>query len=452
MMREEQTAERNQLIKKMKRIQNKIDIAYYIGKHDRTLKYIEQTEELIKEFQGDVPEEIKGLHTVWLWYRAHIYAFKGNLALSFKDTNHLLKVAQLYDYKRGISYGESALGWYYYAFGDLDQGLVHFDRAIRLGEENLNHLMDFIILADHLCLATFISIQKEDLESAKKYLKRLEELKELKSADSIIKTNYRMAKACLLKLSMGSRDRVMAEDIFREIIEEARSSFMYKLQALTELCELLLVELRLSNDINIIGEIKPLLEKLIGMAQTSGLNHWLIEAYILHGKLALIMFDIEGSRRYLTQARRMAERLGFTGLADVIAELHETMMEKLDTWEQLEKTDAPLSERIELARLDDHLRGKFRTRMMQMERLTEGDVTVYKGSQTCLVCKGRAEGNIFVCPTCNSIYCKTCKKAVIDLENQCWSCNSPIDASKPVKPYKPEITGDTKKGKKPKKY
>ncbi len=148
----------------------------------------------------------------------------------------------------------------------------------------------------------------------------------------------------------------------------------------------------------------------------------------------------------------MAERYGYIGLADEIADLHEAMMERLDTWEQLEKNDAPLSERMELARLDDHLKGKFRSRVMKMERISEGDVTVYKGSQACLVCKGSAEGfNIYACPTCNAFYCKACAQAVIELENQCWSCNSTIDASKPVKPYKPIIVGD-KKSKKPKKY
>ena len=160
----------------------------------------------------------------------------------------------------------------------------------------------------------------------------------------------------------------------------------------------------------------------------------------MHGKLALIMFDIESSRRYLTKAQRMAESYGFIGLADEIAGLHEDLMESLDTWEQLEKNNAPLSERIELARLNDHLKGKFRTRMMKMERVSKEEVTVYEDLQTCLVCKGSAGGfNIYVCPRCKSIYCKACVQAVIDLENQCWSCNSPIDASKSVKPFKPKI-------------
>jgi len=454
MMREEQTAEMNKLIKKMKRIFSVVFFGLIGGNFDKILKYIEQEEELIKHFQGDLPEEIKVLHARWLYIRAVTYAYRGNLALSFKDANELLMVGQLYDHKRGISDGTFALGRYYRLSGDLDKVLVHVDRAIRLREENLNDLWDFFMLANQLNTATKVSIDKEDLERAKKYFKRLEEIRELKREELIINDIYRLTKSYLLKSSMRSRDRVMAEDLFREIIEEDRPIYIYKLRALTGLCELLLVELRVSNDINIISEIKPLLEKLIGMAQHSGLYYYLIEAYILHGKLAFIMFDIESARRYLTQAQRMAERYGYIGLADEIAGLHEAMMERLDTWEQLEKTNAPLSERMELARLDDHLKGKFRSRMMKMERITEGEVTVYKGSQACLVCKGSAEGfNIYICPTCNSVYCKACTQAVIDLENQCWSCNSPIDASKPVKPYKPEIeVEDTKESKKPKKY
>jgi hypothetical protein len=36
------------------------------------------------------------------------------------------------------------------------------------------------------------------------------------------------------------------------------------------------------------------------------------------------------------------------------------------------------------------------------------------------------------------------------LENQCWSCNSPIDTSKPIKFYNPEKE-DIKESKTPKK-
>jgi len=432
MMKEEHPADRKKLIKKMKRIFSIIASAYFGGDYDKTLKYIEQEEHLIKGFQGDIPEEIRELHPWWLLHKANISAYRGNLAVQLKYANKLLRVAKLYDHKRGISWGTSALGLHYRFFGDLDEALVHYDYAIRLQEENLKVIWDYINLASQLHYATQIAIEMEDLERAQKYFKRLEEINEQKSGQSfVINDVYRMAKGCILTTSMRFRDRVMAEDLLKETIEDERFHFIGKLRALIKLCELLLVELRLSNDSKIIGEIKPLLEKLIEMAEYSELYYFLIEAYILHGKLAQIMFDFESSRRYLTQAQRMAENYGYIGLADEIAGLLEEMMERLDTWEQLEKNNAPLSERMELARLEDHLKGRFRSRVMKMERISEEEVSPYKGSKPCLVCKGSAEGfNVYVCSTCNSHYCKACAQAVINLGNQCWSCNSPIDTSK----------------------
>ncbi len=147
MIKEEQKAEMNKLIKKIKRKHIYMLASYYRGNYEKVLKFIEKAEQLIKRFQGDLPEEIKVLHTRWLLYRSLIYAYRGNLALSFKEANELLRVAQLYGHKMGISMGLSALGRYYWLFGDLDKALAHCDRAIELNEENLNDPIDFLLAA-----------------------------------------------------------------------------------------------------------------------------------------------------------------------------------------------------------------------------------------------------------------------------------------------------------------
>ncbi len=447
-MRVHQIDEKDKLMLKMDRIWNRIIKGAFHGDFDNVLKDIENVEELISHFKEDLPEEIQDFHIKCLYFKMVIRVYMGIF------DNEILRVAQLYGHKRGISNGEFALGLYYGGINELDKALVYINRAIRFSEDNLNDVYDFVYLTDQFYAAILFKTEGGDLKGAKNYLMRLKEIIELKPELGYINYVYRLCKGWLLKNSKRSRDRVMAEDLFKEIIEDDHSHFLIKLRALTGLCELLIVELGLSNDLNIISEIKPLIEKLIGMAQKSGFNYWLIDAYILHGKLALIMFDIESSRRFLTQAERIAEKYGFIGFANEITSLHETIMEKIDLWEQMEKFNAPLSERIELARLNDHLKGKFHTRMLKMERVSEGEVTVYKGSQRCLVCKGSAEGyNIYACPSCNAFYCKTCAQAVTDLENQCWSCNFPIDPSKPVKPYKPKTdVGDIKENKKLKKY
>jgi hypothetical protein len=63
----------------------------------------------------------------------------------------------------------------------------------------------------------------------------------------------------------------------------------------------------------------------------------------------------------------------------------------------------------------------------------EEEVAVFRDKKVCLVCKGEPSGfNVFICPECDSIYCDKCARALSEIENICWVCESPLDQSKPV--------------------
>ena len=71
------------------------------------------------------------------------------------------------------------------------------------------------------------------------------------------------------------------------------------------------------------------------------------------------------------------------------------------------------------------------------QKITEEEVTYYKERKICLVCKGNIKGfNNYICPKCEVLYCENCARTLIDLENACWACESPLDKSKPSKPFK----------------
>ena len=67
--------------------------------------------------------------------------------------------------------------------------------------------------------------------------------------------------------------------------------------------------------------------------------------------------------------------------------------------------------------------------------ITEEEVSISKEKKICLVCKGKVGGFSFICDECGAFYCENCAKAMINLENTCWACNTPIDPMKPSKPY-----------------
>ncbi|MFX0098992.1 MAG: hypothetical protein ACFFCS_05380 [Candidatus Hodarchaeota archaeon] len=66
------------------------------------------------------------------------------------------------------------------------------------------------------------------------------------------------------------------------------------------------------------------------------------------------------------------------------------------------------------------------------QRITEEEVTYHREKKICLICKGKTQRKVYICPDCNAIYCENCSNALIKMENACWACYAPIDPSLPV--------------------
>lgn len=75
------------------------------------------------------------------------------------------------------------------------------------------------------------------------------------------------------------------------------------------------------------------------------------------------------------------------------------------------------------------------------DQITEEEVSISKEKKICLVCKGKVGGFNFICNECGTFYCEKCAKAMVNLENVCWVCNTPFDESKPSEPYLKEEEG-----------
>ena len=442
----------SKLVKKIRRIYIRANTKWYGGKADDALEHIQQGEKLLKDFPGVLSKEMIQYNCRLLQLKVAISVFIGNLSLSFKCANDILKIAEEVNDKVSLSCAMQAFGMYYWISGDLDQALKYFDQFIEIGQDFAINTVDVAWLAAGLQDAVSVAVAKGNLERAKEYFDQLEKLYEQKEYQKLFHQYYLSAKARLLKSSTRFRDRVLAEDILKEILENEQIHASIKFLSLIDLCELLLNELCMTNDINIVNEIKFLINKIEHIAQNINSNFYLIEAFVLQGKIALITFEIKEARRFLIQAQKIAERNGYKKLALEISNLHEEMIEQLEIWDYLKEINAPVSRRMELAHLSEDINNIIRSRIANTTYVSDKRVSVYKERKMCLVCKGAIEGfNNYICPKCDSIYCEKCAQALIELENMCWSCELPIDKSKPVKPYKEEEKVDIEISEKPQK-
>jgi len=316
--------------------------------------------------------------------------------------------------------------------GELDRALECLEQSLAVYKE-FGELMAIARIHGRLIQ---ILIDKGDLELARQHLDEFEQINN-KLKEKKVNLLYLYYKALILKTSPRARNRGKAEEILNQILEDEDSSFELILQALTNLCELLLTELRMTNDLEVLDELTQFIARLLNIAEKSHSYSILCETYLLQAKLSLLTFDIKKAQRFLTQAQQIAERFDLNLLEKKIATENEDFLKKLDLWEKLKESGAPMSDRLELARLDEKLVGIVYNRAILTPQVTEEKLAISKEIKICLVCRGEVFGFSYICK-CGANYCENCAHALTNLENMCWACEETIDYSKPVKPYKEE--------------
>ncbi len=270
-----------------------------------------------------------------------------------KGTSPLIKIM--------IATSHYGLGVMHHQQGKPDLALEKYKKSLNIFEK---HWIPFYVGAvyDRIII---VYLDQNDCEQARNYLTRFQQFNEQISNLNnkiVYDTNfYELSRARILKSSTRTRDRAKAEKILKGLIKREMNinspiKFFLRGQvqlALVVLCELYFTELHLTNDLRILDDIEPLIEKLTKEAERSSSSFLLANVYLLQGKIALLRMNMGEARRYLTQAQHIAEPKGLQLLAKAISRNHDKLLDQLDEWENLKKKKASISERMDLALVDE---------------------------------------------------------------------------------------------------
>ena len=106
-------------------------------------------------------------------------------------------------------------------------------------------------------------------------------------------------------------------------------------------------------------------------------SYWILcETHLLQARLALISLDIREARQFSTQAQILAEKYGLNQLAIKISNEHDELLKKLEIWENLEKTEVSLNERMELAGINEQMDNMLRKRVVEPDEIQEEESVV----------------------------------------------------------------------------
>ena len=311
---------------------------------DTGLMYAERCQTLAKEINN---QRVIGMNLQTLGI---IYILKGEIKKSRNYTEQSLAFAEKTGFKQMITSNLNNIAMSFIYQGDFDKSLPYLEHSLEIAKELRNN---WFISATISSIIEAL-VYKGDVERAQRYLGQLEEIND-KEDNKTIDLAYRYSKARVLKASPRIHNRAKAEELFKQIIQEEMLLSETTINALLSLCELLLDELRITNETEVLKELQKVISQLLDIAESTG-SYWVLaETYTLQGKLALLTLDLKGARRLLTQAQQIAEKHGMNLLAGKISIEHDNLLKELNKWENLKDQDVSLKERMDLAHIDEQI-------------------------------------------------------------------------------------------------
>ena len=346
-----------------------------LGNVSESEDLIKKADNLFMKIKGTSTIDLRESESFLVRIKANICTWRGEIHRSLELNKEAFELAKDSKNKELISTSLINISEKYGLLGDYDNAKLYAERAIEIQYQPwLVYTIGVII---------DILLDKGDIEGAINYFQQISEIRE-KDKSEINDILYRYYKAVLLKTSLRSKNRVKSEKLLKEIIDTKDISgggmkFLWTKKyifTIINLCDLLLIELRLTNYPEIINEIQPYIQKLLDFAEQQH-SYWILcETHLLQARLALISLNIREARQFLTQAQILAEKYGFNQLAIKISNEHDELLKQLTMWENLKKSTSSLKERMELARVNEQIGQLLHKKAIEAPKLLEEDPVV----------------------------------------------------------------------------
>ncbi len=278
----------------------------------------------------------------------NIYNGKGELDLALESAKRALSCVKSDDYLSflvGTLY--RGMGHTYMAKGELGLSLEHHKRSLEIYNKGK---MGWWFQETYQNIITVLLAQK-NVSQAQNYLQQFKDFLE-KNKIPLDISPYQLSQALILKSSGRMRDIAEAEQLLKDVIKNEESPYTV-VTALIHLCIWYFQEFQISNKMEILDDIYPLIDQLDKYAIQQNSPALTANVKLLQAKLVLLQLNMLDARKLLVESQQIADEHGLKRLANAISKEHDKLLEELKLWESIKKTKASVSERLKLASVDD---------------------------------------------------------------------------------------------------
>lgn len=320
------------------------DVKIALEHAQRALTLVEKTD--------NIEDITRALNCLGWAYRA-----KGELDTSLEYMHHSLTLCEESGSHIAIGHLLNNIGYVYWLKNDLNKALDYHQRSLTL-REKIKADMDIVESLSNLIL---VLADQQNYDQARTYLNRMQTLYETHSED-FYRINCLYNEAFLLKQSGRMKDKVRAQSLFEDIINEKHDLLGFKYESMIHLCELLLVEMKSFGDPEALEEAKTLVEQLHSLSRSE--PTYFIEILLLESKFAVIEGDLQKAFKHLEEAQMITEENKLNQLNQRVQKNQEILKKELDNWRELFERNASLQERLERAKLEEYIiEAKIQVRM-----------------------------------------------------------------------------------------
>ncbi|MHA1990407.1 MAG: tetratricopeptide repeat protein [Candidatus Hodarchaeales archaeon] len=359
---------------------NNIGIIYRMkGELNQALEYYQQSLLLRNEI-GNKKEIAASLNNIGV-----IYSLKGEIDLALEYHNRCLLIREKIGDKKEIAISYNNLGEIYRSKKENIKAQEYHTKSLQISREMGNVLAESEYLFN-LFLATIENEQKKEANSL------LMELEKISRSETIqiIRHKFLLAKALYLKTSLRAKDRGLAENILVELIKGKDIDFEITSVVIINLCELLLIELNLTELPEIINELSFHIDSLMTVAEKQKSYSLLAQGYLLKSKFTIVEDQSESSfdnsKRLLLKAKTITQEKDLNKL-DIFVSNELLKIEELIKKHSNELKSFSYSDRIKVAELDN-LVEQLKYKSIETSKITLGIQKIEKDELLIELCIG----------------------------------------------------------------
>jgi tetratricopeptide (TPR) repeat protein len=278
-----------------------------------------------------------------------ISSTRGEIDQTLGYGQEYLALAKEIEDKQEIIGALNAIGCVYTDKGDFNRALDYLKKSLSLCEE-INSWKTGTILTS--LFENYMNMN--DLDKAQQCLDRMNQINK-QEYDKWLDNCYRVGRAMVLKKKSGHINHLKAIEILKQIINEEALFVQTYYLALIHLCDLYLKELNESDDLKILDEIQPYLNRLKDIAIKHRSSWLLVEMYSFQSKLNLLSFKFEDAQELLITAYDIAEKYDQDRLVKRITSEQSELLTNSMKWEKLKESGAKISDRMNLAQIEEQI-------------------------------------------------------------------------------------------------